>query len=129
MGEVFAEAGAMVRNRPVPLQHRTVRYGRSFLQREEDLGEQAQIFPAVDVGVREGLCELERAGEAAALLGDAESGRRGGVAVARVVLPRFADIVEAVDRDALERSGRAGNSLRTSTFAPMPWSPAISATS
>ena len=62
MGEEFAEAGAMVRDRPVLLQHRTVRYGRSFLQREEDLGEQAQIFPALDVGMREGSCELERAG-------------------------------------------------------------------
>jgi len=41
----------MVRDRRVPLQHRTVRYGRSFLEGELDPGEQAQIFPAADVGI------------------------------------------------------------------------------
>src|SRR5262252_5674677 len=97
----------MVRDRPVLLQHRTVRYGRSFLEREDYLGEQAQIFPAVHIWVREGLRELERAGDTAALLRDAEPGRRRGVAIARVVLPGLADIVEAVDRDALEQGRRA----------------------
>jgi hypothetical protein len=55
MAEVFAKTGAMLRERPASLQHRTVRYGRSFLEREEDLGEQAQIFPAIDIGMRERL--------------------------------------------------------------------------
>ena len=95
----------MVRESPATLQHRTVGYGRSFLERQQDLGEQAQIFPAVDVGMREGLRELERAGETPALFRDAETGRRRGVAIAGVVLPRGADIVETVDGDALEQSG------------------------
>lgn len=55
MCEEFAKTGAMVRDRPVPLQHRTVRYGQSFLERDDDLGEQAQIFPAIDIGMRERL--------------------------------------------------------------------------
>ena len=84
----------MVRDRPVSLQHRTVRYGRSFLQGELDLGEQAQIFPTFDVRMRERLRELERAGEAAALFGDAEACGRRGVVGGGVVLPRLADVVE-----------------------------------
>ena len=43
MAEEFLKAGAMVRDRPVPLQHRTVRYGRSFLEGEQDLDGQAQV--------------------------------------------------------------------------------------
>ena len=46
----------MVRDRPVLIQHRTVRYGQSFLEREDYLGEQAQIFPTFDVGMRQRLC-------------------------------------------------------------------------
>jgi len=48
MCEEFAKTGAMVRDRSVTLQHRTVRYVRSFLERKDDLDGQAQIFPAFD---------------------------------------------------------------------------------
>ena len=102
-----AEAAAAMAAR----RERRRRRGRRRLERDRDLREQGEVLAALDVRMRQGFGELQRPGQTLAAALKTEARRRGGFAARSVVFPCRAEVVEPVDRGALQESRRARQGL------------------
>src|SRR4029453_2103838 len=82
---------------------------RGILKLQPELGEHLRVAVALDVGVRQGLGDLDEARKAPVFHGEADA--RGGrrLPPRLVLLPPRGEVIEAVQRSLAQRRRRAGH--------------------